>query len=132
MTLCVINKSTQIIAYKIMYHGCVCVLVCVGIVSGTPVLLRIQSLRTAPVNLSMGVVSFLGEEEFYTLLVVLISWVCDARLGKLLSLLMAISFYVTGELVLKANILSVVLASERVLFGTLNRAHLVELVQACL
>jgi hypothetical protein len=51
----------------------------------------------------MGVVSFLGEEEFYTLLVVLILWVCDARLGRLLSLLMAISFYVTGELILKAT-----------------------------
>ena len=82
---------------------------CVGILSGTPVLLRIQSLRTAPLNASMGVVSFLGEEEFYTLLVVLILWVCDARLGRLLSLLMAISFYVTGELMLKANILARIL-----------------------
>ena len=44
----------------------------------------------------MGVVSFLGEEEFYTLLVVVILWMCDARLGRLLSLLMALSFYITG------------------------------------
>ena len=70
-----------------------------GILSGTPVLLRIQNLRIVPMNVSMGVVSFLGEEEFYTLLVVLILWVCDARLGRLLSLLMAICFYVTGELI---------------------------------
>ena len=97
-----------------------------GILSGTPVLLRIQSLRTAPVDVSMGVVSFLGEEEFYTLLVVLILWVCDARLGRLLSLLMAISFYVTGELVLKANILDVILVMARkitlISFGALIRA----------
>ena len=88
-----------------MFHNSLCV----GILSGTPVLLRIQSLRTAPLNASMGVVSFLGEEEFYTLLVVLILWVCDARLGRLLSLLMAVSFYVTGEFILKTNILALIL-----------------------
>ena len=70
----------------------------VGILSGTPVLLRIQGLRTAPVNVAMGVVSFLGEEEFYTLLVVIILWLCDARMGRLLSLLMALCFYITGML----------------------------------
>ena len=88
-----------------MFHNSLCV----GILSGTPVLLRIQSLRTAPLNASMGVVSFLGEEEFYTLLVVLILWVCDARLGRLLSLLMAVSFYVTGEFILKTNIHALIL-----------------------
>ena len=70
-----------------------------GILGGTPVLLRIQSLRTVPMNVSMGVVSFLGEEEFYTILVVLILWLFDARLGRLLSLLMAISFYITGQFI---------------------------------
>lgn len=69
----------------------------VGIVSGTPVLVRIQNLRTAPMNFAMSTVSFLGEEEFYTLLVVIILWLFDARLGRLLSLLMAICFYVTGK-----------------------------------
>ena len=59
-------------------------------------LLRIQSLRTAPMNKIMGMISFLGEEEFYTLLVVTILWICEARLGRLLSLLMAIGFYTSG------------------------------------
>lgn len=74
------------------------VLISLGIVSGTPVLLRIQNLRTPLMNKAMGLISFLGEEEFYTILVVVILWVCEARLGRLLSLLMAISFYVTGML----------------------------------
>lgn len=51
-------------------------------------------------NSAMGTISFLGEEGFYTLLVVVILWLFDARLGRLLSVLMAICFYVTGKAVL--------------------------------
>lgn len=69
-----------------------------GILSGTPVLLRIQNLRNVPMNVAMGAVSFLGEAEFYTLLVVTILWICDSRLGRLISLLMALCFYFTGVL----------------------------------
>ena len=47
-------------------------------------------------NAAMGLISFFGEEEFYTLLVAVILWVFDSRLGRLLSLLMALSFYITG------------------------------------
>ena len=44
----------------------------------------------------MHAVSFLGEEEFYTLLVVVLAWLVDSRLGAQLCLLMALGFYVTG------------------------------------
>ena len=46
----------------------------------------------------MSVVSFLGEEEFYTPLVAFIVWLIDAKLGRLLCLLMALGFYITGVL----------------------------------
>ena len=45
----------------------------------------------------MSVVSFLGEEEFYTPLVAFIVWLIDAKLGQLLCLLMALGFYITGR-----------------------------------
>ena len=43
-------------------------------------------------------ISFMGEEEFYTPLVVVIVWVLDAKLGRQLALLMALGFYITGFL----------------------------------
>ena len=46
----------------------------------------------------MSVISFLGEEEFYTPLVTVIVWIVDAKLGRLLCLLMALGFYLTGVL----------------------------------
>ena len=67
-----------------------------GILSGTPVLVRIQNLRSPWLNHSMHVISFLGEEDFYTPLVAFIVWVVDAQLGRLLALLMALAFYLTG------------------------------------
>eukprot|EP00731_Ephydatia_muelleri_P038180 Em0674g3a len=45
-----------------------------GILHGTPVLLHIQNLRTPRLNMIMKMVSFLGEEEFYTPLVAAIVW----------------------------------------------------------
>ena len=45
----------------------------------------------------MGWISFLGEEEFYTLLVPLLMWVFEARLGRLLALLMSCAFYCAGK-----------------------------------
>ena len=67
-----------------------------GILHGTPVLLHIQNLRTPRLNIIMKMVSFLGEEEFYTPLVAAIVWLVDARLGRLVTLLMALGFYLAG------------------------------------
>eukprot|EP00731_Ephydatia_muelleri_P038076 Em0648g3a len=67
-----------------------------GILHGTPVLLHIQNLRTPRLNMIMKMVSFLGEEEFYTPLVAAIVWLVDARLGRLVTLLMALGFYLAG------------------------------------
>ena len=71
--------------------------ICAGILRGSPVLLSMQRLRSRPLNLLMGGVSFMGEEEFYTLLVPPIVWVFEARLGRLLALLMTAAFYCTGK-----------------------------------
>ena len=46
----------------------------------------------------MALISFLGEEEFYTPLVTVIIWIIDAKLGRLLALLMALGFYLAGVL----------------------------------
>ena len=64
-------------------------------------LVGMQHLRSPLLNSVMGGVSFLGEEEFYTLLVPMVMWVCEARLGRLLALLMALAFYCTGELAVR-------------------------------
>ena len=53
-----------------------------GIVRGTPVLVRIQALRSPWRDSLMQASSFLGEEEFYMLLVPLVTWIIDARLGR--------------------------------------------------
>lgn len=53
-----------------------------AILRGTPVLVRIQDLRSPRMNTFMKASSFLGEEEFYTLLVILVVWVIDAKLGR--------------------------------------------------
>ena len=52
------------------------------ILRGTPVLVRIQSLRSPWRNAVMQASSFLGEEEFYMLLVALVVWIVDAKLGR--------------------------------------------------
>ena len=53
-----------------------------AILHGTPVLLRIQALRAPPLNGLMQASSFLGEEEFYVLLVSLVAWIADASLAR--------------------------------------------------
>lgn len=53
-----------------------------GILRGTPVLVRIQRLRSPQMNALMQASSFLGEEEFYMLLVSFVIWVIDAKLGR--------------------------------------------------
>lgn len=52
------------------------------ILRGTPVLVLIQGLRSPWMNTVMQASSFLGEEEFYMLLVSLVVWVIDAKLGR--------------------------------------------------
>lgn len=69
-----------------------------SILRGTPVLLKIQQYRTSLLNKLMIMVSFLGEEDFYTLLVPFIMWICDNSMGRLLSVLMAIGFCCSGFL----------------------------------
>lgn len=59
-------------------------------------LLGMQRLRSPLLNHLMTCVSFLGEEEFYTLLVPVLCWVWEARLASLLALLMALAFYCAG------------------------------------
>ena len=69
-----------------------------SILRGTPVLIKIQQCRTSLLNKLMMMVSFLGEEDFYTLLVPFILWICDSSMGRLLSILMAIGFCCSGFL----------------------------------
>lgn len=52
------------------------------ILRGTPVLVRIQGLRSPWRDTLMKGSSFLGEEEFYLLLLGLVAWICDAKLGR--------------------------------------------------
>lgn len=69
-----------------------------GILKGTPVLLRIQALRSPALNSFMKVVSYMGEEEFYTLFGATMVWNVDYRMGRLLVFLMALSFCITSYL----------------------------------
>lgn len=73
-----------------------------GILVGSPVLTTIQKYRTPKRTSIMKMISFLGTEDFYTVLFLLISWGLDARLGRLFGILMGIGFYVAG--VLKASL----------------------------
>jgi membrane-associated phospholipid phosphatase len=67
-----------------------------GILVGTPVLLTIQRHRNPKVTKMMRVLSFLGTEDFYTVLYFFLSWMLDARLGRLFGILMGICFYIAG------------------------------------
>ncbi|XP_078485928.1 uncharacterized protein LOC108950311 [Ciona intestinalis] len=69
-----------------------------GILVGTPVLLTIQEHRRPYLTSFMKMLSFLGTEDFYTILFLLLSWIFDARLGRLFGILMGIGFYTTGYL----------------------------------
>uniref|UniRef100_H2Y4T9 Phosphatidic acid phosphatase type 2/haloperoxidase domain-containing protein n=1 Tax=Ciona savignyi TaxID=51511 RepID=H2Y4T9_CIOSA len=69
-----------------------------GILVGTPVLLTIQEHRRPYLTTFMKALSFLGTEDFYTILFLLLSWIFDARLGRLFGILMGIGFYTTGYL----------------------------------
>lgn len=69
-----------------------------GILTGTPVLLQIQSFRKPAITRFMKFISFLGEEDFYTLLIPFVIWICDFKMGCLLSILMAFGFYIGGFL----------------------------------
>lgn len=66
------------------------------ILQGTPVILKIEEYRLPYLTVFMKGVAFMGEEDFYTLLLPFILWICDFRLGCLLSILMAMGFYLTG------------------------------------
>lgn len=69
-----------------------------GILVGTPVLLTIQRHRSPARTKVMKFFSFLGTEDFYTILFLFLYWVVDARLGRLFGVLMAVGFYTTGTL----------------------------------
>jgi len=66
------------------------------ILQGTPVLELIQKHRTPLLTKLMKFFTFLGTEDFYVLLDVTFLWILDARLGRLLGLLMAAAFYLAG------------------------------------
>ena len=69
-----------------------------AIVEGTTVLTIIQSLQTPLTLKFMKAVSFLGEEEFYTILLTVMIWLVDHQLGRLTALLMSLCGYITGVL----------------------------------
>nr|CAB3266031.1 sphingosine-1-phosphate phosphatase 2-like [Phallusia mammillata] len=69
-----------------------------GILVGTPVLLTIQRHRTKPRTTLMKTLSFLGTEDFYTILFLFLMWSVDSRFGRLFGILMFIGFYTTGFL----------------------------------
>lgn len=69
-----------------------------GILVGTPVVVTIQNYRTPLRTAVMKAISFLGTEDFYTVLFLLLYWTLDSRLGRLFGVLMGIGFYVTGYL----------------------------------
>ena len=66
------------------------------ILNGTTVLELIQKHRTPGMTSVMRFFTFLGTEDFYVALVISLVWVFDARLGRLLALLMAAAFYFAG------------------------------------
>lgn len=69
-----------------------------GILVGAPVLVTIQRHRTPSRTKLMKFFSFLGTEDFYTVLFVFLYWMVDARLGRLFGVLLAVGFYATGSL----------------------------------
>lgn len=69
-----------------------------SILIGTPPLVALQRRRTPFWTKVMKINSFFGTEDFYVPLVVLILWIIDAKLGRLLCLLMGVGFYVAGFL----------------------------------
>ena len=68
----------------------------IQILNGTPVLELIQKHRTPGMTHVMKFFTLLGTEDFYVLLVITVLWIFDARLGRLLVLLMAAAFYFAG------------------------------------
>lgn len=68
-----------------------------SILYGTPVLLAIQHLRNKHLTRFMKFASLLGTEEFYALLLTIILWIVDIRLGRLICIGMAVGFYVANS-----------------------------------
>lgn len=60
---------------------------------GTPVNLVLQEHRTPFCNKIMSMSSFMGTEDFITCLAMFITWIIDARLGRLFTILLALGFY---------------------------------------
>lgn len=69
-----------------------------AILYGTPLLVVVQKYRTPFRDGAMKVFSFFGTEDFYTLLIPILLWIIEGRLGRLFLLLLTIGFYVTGIL----------------------------------
>ncbi|CAB4006984.1 sphingosine-1-phosphate phosphatase 2-like [Paramuricea clavata] len=65
---------------------------------GTPLLCAIQRHRTPLWTKIMKYMSFFGTEEFYIILICFVKWIVDARLGRLLCILMGIGFFVSNFL----------------------------------
>lgn len=69
-----------------------------SILIGTPPLVALQRRRTPLWTKMMKINSFFGTEDFYIPMGVFILWIVDAKLGRLLCLLMGIGFYTAGFL----------------------------------
>ncbi|KAJ7392988.1 hypothetical protein OS493_008234 [Desmophyllum pertusum] len=69
-----------------------------SILIGTPPLVALQRRRTPFWTKIMKINSFIGTEDFYIPMVTFILWIVDAKLGRLLCLLMGFGFYTAGFL----------------------------------
>jgi len=69
-----------------------------AILVGEPVLLTIQRHRTPLRTKFMKFLSFLGTEDFFTVLLIFMFWIIDQRLARLFGALMAIGFLITGSM----------------------------------
>lgn len=67
-----------------------------SILIGTPPLVALQRRRTPLWTKLMKLNSFFGTEDFYIPMGVFILWIVDAKLGRLLCLLMGLGFYTAG------------------------------------
>ncbi|CAD6192964.1 unnamed protein product [Caenorhabditis auriculariae] len=68
------------------------------ILAGNPAISFLQSFRSPALTKIAFLFSFLGLEEFFTLLIVAQVWLFDAQLGRLLSVLLSLGFFISGSL----------------------------------
>uniref|UniRef100_A0A1I7XCJ0 GPI mannosyltransferase 2 n=1 Tax=Heterorhabditis bacteriophora TaxID=37862 RepID=A0A1I7XCJ0_HETBA len=68
------------------------------ILSGNPAISFLQSFHSPITTRIAYIFTFLGHEEFFFSLVVSMIWLFDARLGRLLAVLLSLGFSICGSL----------------------------------